>query len=84
MILTLCGLKTRRLFKTRLKRIVNYPPRRSRQLPVRQILQLRLLLIFFAAFVSPSIFNVKRSMIYHCLFTQAAAIPRRDKSGVSP
>ena len=44
--LTLCGLKTRRFFKTCLKRIVNYPPRRSRQLPVRQVLQLRLLLIF--------------------------------------
>ena len=44
--LTLCGLKTRRFFKACLKRIVNYPSRRSRQLPVRQVLQLRLLLIF--------------------------------------
>jgi len=34
--------------------------------------------------VSPSIFNVKRSMIYHCLFTQTTAMPIRDKSGVSP
>ncbi|MCC5657308.1 DUF4336 domain-containing protein [Nostoc sp. XA010] len=43
--LTLCGLKTRRFSKTCLKGIVKYPPRRSKQLPVPEVLQLRLLRI---------------------------------------
>ena len=68
--LTLCGLKTRRFFKTCLKGIVNYPSTRSKQLPVRQVLQLRLLLCFFC-FPSPSNFGGIHSIFYLYLFTQA-------------
>jgi hypothetical protein len=41
-LLTLCPLKRGRFFKTCLKGIVKYPPRRSKQLSIK-MLQLRLL-----------------------------------------
>ena len=68
--LTLCGLKTHRFFKTCVKGIVNYPPTRSKQLPVRQVLQSRLLLCFFA-FRVHQILAVLHSIFYLYLFTQA-------------
>ena len=68
--LTLCGLKTHRFFKTCLKGIVNYPATRSKQLPVRQVLQLRLLLCFLLLWVH-QILAVLHSIFYLYLFTQA-------------
>ena len=68
--LTLCGLKTHRFFKTCLKGIVNYSATRSKQLLVRQVLQLPLLLRFFA-FRVHQILAVLHSIFYLYLFTQA-------------
>jgi hypothetical protein len=68
--LTLCGLQTHRFFKTCVKGIVNYPLTRSKQLPVRQVLQSRLLLCFFA-FRVHQILAVLHSIFYLYLFTQA-------------
>ncbi len=68
--LTLCGLKKHRFFKTCVKGIVNHPPTRSKQLPVRQVLRSRLLLCFFA-FRVHQILAVLHSIFYLYLFTQA-------------
>ena len=71
--MTLCGLKTRRFFKIRLKGIVKYPPRRSKQLLIREVLQLGLLFNYLCDPTSIKVGGGIRFVFYHYLFAQAGA-----------
>jgi hypothetical protein len=83
-VLTLCGLKTRRFSKTRLKGIVKYPPTRSKQLPVLSGIAIALTFYFFR-FPSSSQSQFGTLHVFPLLvYPESQLVRVRGKSGVAP
>jgi hypothetical protein len=80
--LTLSGLKTLRFFKTCLKGIVKYPPRRSKQLP--KGIAIALTFLFFVFRVHHNASSVRFMFSHYKFYPESQPVRMRGKSGVTP